>query len=160
MCSAPALARALAGASAGCASVRPASTQTPDRQSFSGIRLRSELLRRGDDHRFQITDSNGVIKIAGYRTIRVTNEDTHESRILQLTAMITFEFDGDRVVTTSHGPFLWGFVAGDPVRGLFYTRGFAQEVDEVPGPNPNAFGITTLSFETSGSVENLCETLA
>jgi hypothetical protein len=112
------------------------------------------------DHRFQITYPNGVIKIAGYRTIRVTNEETHESRILQLTAMITFEFDGDRVVTTSHGPFLWGFVAGDPASGLLYTRGFAQEVDEVPGPHPNAFGITTLSFEARGSVENLCETMA
>ena len=116
------------------------------------------------DHRFQITYSNGVIKIAGYRTIRVTNEDTQESRILQLTAMITFAFDGDRVVTTSHGPFLWGFFAGDLGEGqpgaIFYTRGFAQEVDEVPGPNPNPAGITTLSFDARGSVENLCETMA
>jgi hypothetical protein len=112
------------------------------------------------DHRFQITYSNGVIKIAGYRTIRVTNEDTQASRVLQLTAMLTFAFDGDRVVTTSHGPFLWGFAPGDPASGLLYVRGFAREVDEVPGPHPNAFGITTLSFEARGSVENLCETMA
>jgi hypothetical protein len=78
--------------------------------------------------------------------------------------MITFEFDGARVVTTSHGPFLWGFLPGDLGEGqpaaILYTRGFAQEVDEVPGPNPNAFGITTLSFEARGSTENLCETMA
>jgi len=116
------------------------------------------------DNRFQITYANGLQKIAGYRIIRVTNEDAHKSRILQLTAMITFEQEGDRVVTTSHGPFLWGFVAGDLGEGqpgaIFYTEGRAQEVDEVPGPHPNPFGITTLSFEVNGSSENLCETMA
>jgi hypothetical protein len=116
------------------------------------------------DHRFQITYSNGVIKIAGYRTIRVTNEDTHESRILQLTAMITFEFDGARLVSTSRGPFLWSFLAEDPGEGprpaILYTHGFAREVDEIPGPHPSAFGITTLSFDMRGSAENLCETMA
>jgi hypothetical protein len=116
------------------------------------------------DHRFQITYSNGVIKIAGYRVLRVTNEDTQESRTFQLNAMITFFFEGARVVTTSHGPFLWGFFAGDLGEGqpaaLFYTRGFAREIDEYPGPHPNPFGLTTLSFEVRGSSENLCETMA
>jgi hypothetical protein len=116
------------------------------------------------DKKFQITYSNGLIRIAGYRVIRVTNEDTQESRIFVLTDMITFVTDGPRVVTTSHGPFLWGFVPGDLGEGqpgaLLYVRGFAQEVDEVPGPHPNAFGITTLSFEVTGTSENLCETMA
>jgi len=116
------------------------------------------------DNRFQITYPNGVIKIAGDRIIKVTNDDTHESRILQLNGMVTIAPDGDRVVTSSQGPFLWGFVPGDLGEGqpgaLFYTRGQAREVDEYPGPDPNAFGFTTLSFDVAGASENLCETMA
>jgi hypothetical protein len=116
------------------------------------------------DNRFQITYSNGLIKIAGDRVIRVTNEDTHESRIFQLNGMVTIDAEGARVVTTSEGPFLWGFVPGDLGEGqpgaLLYTRGQAREVDEYPGPHPNAFGFTSLSFEVTGTSENLCETMA
>lgn len=116
------------------------------------------------DNRFQITYPNGLLKIAGDRVLRVSNDDTHESRIIQLNGMITIAVEGNRVVTTSDGPFLWGFVAGDlgpgQPGGLFYTRGQAREVDEYPGPNPNAFGFTTLSFTVAGTSENLCETMA
>jgi hypothetical protein len=116
------------------------------------------------DNRFQITYPNGLIKIAGDRVIRVTNEDTHESRIFQLNGIVTIDAEGARVVTTSEGPFLWGFVPGDLGEGqpgvLLYIRGQAREVDEFPGPHPNAFGFTTLSFEVTGSSENLCETMA
>jgi hypothetical protein len=116
------------------------------------------------DNRFQITYPNGLLRIAGHRVIRVTNDDTQESRIFALNGMITIAVDGARVVTTSHGPFLWGFVPGDLGEGqpgaLLYVRGQAQEVDEYPGPHPNAFGFTTLSFEVRGTSENLCETMA
>jgi hypothetical protein len=116
------------------------------------------------DNRIQIIYPNGLIKVAGDRILRVTNQDTHESRVFQLNGMVTIVQDGDRVVTTSQGPFLWGFVPGDLGEGqpgaLFYTQGRAQEVDEYPGPHPNAFGFTTLSFEVQGTRENLCETMA
>ena len=105
-----------------------------------------------------------MIKIAGHRVLRVTNEDTHESRILQLDGVVTIVADGARVVTTSEGPFLWGFGRGDLGEGrpeaVFYTRGRAREVDEYPEPHPNSSGFTTLSFEVAGSSENLCETMA
>ena len=49
---------------------------------------------------------------------------------------------------------------GEPGAMLFIT-GRSREVDDFPGPHPNKFGVTTLSFEIlSGSAENLCETMA
>jgi hypothetical protein len=67
--------------------------------------------------------------------------------------------------TATTGRELSLFFPGDLGPGspgaLIFIVGSSREVDDVPGPTPNPFGFTTLSFEVlSGQTENLCETMA
>jgi len=82
--------------------------------------------------------------------LEVTNEDTGESRTFELNAMFTFAFDGPRVEAIGHGSSMSFFLPGDLGEGrpgaMLYTRGQTDEVDEFPGPRPDALGATVISF--------------
>jgi hypothetical protein len=116
------------------------------------------------DRKFQIVYPNGFFRILGHRVLEVANEDTGESRTFVLSAMFTFVFDGPRIEAIGHGPSMSFFLPGDLGEGqpgaILYTRGQTDEIDEFPGPRPNALGGTVISFTATGTTENLCQTMA
>jgi hypothetical protein len=112
------------------------------------------------------TFSNGVQKFAYTFWINFTNVDTGQTRVLHEAGSVIFTNLGDDLLETiTDGRELSVFFPGDRGPGspgeFVFIVGRSREVDEVPGPNPNPFGLTTLSFQVlSGSAENLCETMA
>ncbi len=113
-----------------------------------------------------LTYSNGVQRYAYTYWIDFTNVDTGVTRLLHEAGSVIYTSPGDDLfVTRMTGQELSVFFPGDLGPGsageFVFITGTSKEVDEVPGPTPNPFGVTTLSFEVlSGSAENLCKTMA
>lgn len=113
-----------------------------------------------------LTYSNGLERQSYTYRVVITNVDTGLSREIHEAGTVVYRnLGGDLVQTATTGRELSLFFPGDLGPGspgsLPFIIGTSREVDEVPGPNPNPFGVTTLSFQVlSGSVEDLCVTMA
>jgi hypothetical protein len=114
----------------------------------------------------EIVYSDGVRRGAGVTVLYFTNVDTGETRrLVEGDQIIHRPLTSDIETTETRGPELSIFFPGDLGPGapgaFLWIVGRSIEVDQFPGPNPNPFGATTLSFEVlSGSAENLCVTMA
>lgn len=110
--------------------------------------------------------SNGVIRATFNTYLQFTNVDTGKTRILhEAGTIIGIPLGGDVTEYFVEGQELSVFAPGDLGPGspgsLPFLTGRSVEVDAEPGPNPNIFGVTTLSYQVlAGSTEDLCVTMA
>jgi hypothetical protein len=109
---------------------------------------------------------NGVINFTFNFEVTFTNVDAGKTRVLHEAGNILSRPIGDDItVTVVEGQELSVFAPGDlgpGSPGMFpFLTGRSVEVDQIPGPNPNIFGVTTLSYKVlAGSTEDLCVTMA